>query len=99
MGGAPALYPFDACGMVQAAYQQASLLLGVSLQAVYKELNRLEPGIPADMVQPATQQIGPVIAAMGATRAPWVEGDWTQILVGNHLAATEQCVARAASSA
>ena len=74
---------------VNAAYRAKSESLGVSLRAVYDKLDRTEPGVSAELVRHTARTLGPVIAAMGGERAPWLPGYTIKILDGNHLAGTQ----------
>ena len=74
---------------VNAAYRSRAEALGVSLQAVYDKLDRTEPGVSAELVRHTARTLGPVIAAMGGEREPWLPGYRVKILDGNRLAGTE----------
>jgi IS4 transposase len=74
---------------VHAAYQALADRLPVSDQAVYGKLQRLEPAVSRALVRDSARRARPVIAALGAEQAPWLEGYHTKILDGNHLEATE----------
>ncbi len=74
---------------VNAAYRARSAALGVSLRAVYDKLERLEPGLSAELVRHTARTLGPVVTAMGGERAPWLPGYPIKILDGNHLAGTD----------
>src|SRR3954468_20020620 len=74
---------------VNAAYRAKADALGVSLRAVYDKLERLEPGLSAELVRHTARTLGPVITAMGGERAAWLPGYRVKILDGNHLAGTE----------
>ena len=74
---------------VNAAYRAKAEALGVSLRAVYDKLERLEPGLSAELVRHTARTLRPVIAAMGGERAAWLPGYSVKILDGNHLAGTQ----------
>jgi IS4 transposase len=74
---------------INAAYRARAEALGVSLRAVYDKLERLEPGLSAELVRHTAHTLGPVITAMGGERAAWLAGYRIKILDGNHLAGTE----------
>src|SRR3954468_4556205 len=74
---------------VNAAYRARADALGVSLRAVYDKLERLEPGVSAELVRHTARTLGPVITAMGGERAAWLPGYRVKILDGNHLAGTQ----------
>src|SRR4051812_21918688 len=74
---------------VNAAYRARAEALGVSLRAVYDELERLEPGVSAELVRHTARTLNPVIMSMGGERAAWLPGYRIKILDGNHLAGTE----------
>ena len=74
---------------INAAYRAKAEALGVSLRAVYDKLERLEPGLSAELVRHTARTLNPVITAMGGDRAAWLRGYRIKILDGNHLAGTE----------
>ena len=74
---------------VNAAYRARAEALGVSLRAVYDKLERLEPGLSAELVRHTARTLGPVISSMRGERAAWLPGYRVKILDGNHLAGTE----------
>jgi IS4 transposase len=74
---------------VNAAYRAKAEALGVSLRAVYDKLERLEPGLSAELVRHTARALNPVVTAMGGERAAWLPGYRIKILDGNHLAGTE----------
>src|SRR3954470_3226958 len=74
---------------VNAAYRAKADALGVSLRAVYDKLERLEPGLSAELVRHTARTLDPVVTAMGGERAAWLPGYHVKIVDGNHLAGTE----------
>src|SRR4051812_4825716 len=74
---------------VNAAYRAKAEALGVSLRAVYDKLERLEPGLSAELVRHTARALAPVVTAMGGERVAWMPGYRVKILDGNHLAGTE----------
>jgi IS4 transposase len=74
---------------VNAAYRAKAEALGVSLRAVYDKLERLEPGLSAELVRHTARTLNPVITAIGGERAAWLPGYRVKILDGDHLAGTE----------
>lgn len=74
---------------VHAAYQAQAEKLGVSDQAVYDKLNRVELGVSAELVRDSARQSAPVIRALCAPLPPLLKGYRTRILDGNHLSASE----------
>jgi IS4 transposase len=74
---------------VNAAYRAKAEALGVSLRAVYDKLERLEPGLSAELVRHTGRTLDPVVTAMGGERAAWLPGYRVKILDGNHLAGTQ----------
>src|SRR3954452_7356273 len=74
---------------VNAAYRAKAESLGVSLRAVYDKLERLEPGLSAELVRHTARTLNPVVTAMGGERAAWLPGYRVKILDGNHLAGTQ----------
>jgi hypothetical protein len=74
---------------VHAAYRAMAARLGVSDQAVYDKLQRVELKVSAELVRDSARQAQPVIAALHTTLPPLLPGFRAKILDGNHLAATE----------
>ena len=74
---------------VNAAYRARAESLGVSLRAVYDKLERLEPGLSAELVRHTARTLSPVVTAMGGERVAWLPGYRIKILDGNHLAGTQ----------
>jgi IS4 transposase len=74
---------------LHAAFQAHAESIGVSLRAVYDKIDRLEPGVSAELVRHTARTLSPVITAMGGERRPWLPGYPIKILDGNHLAGTE----------
>ena len=74
---------------LHAAFQAHAESIGVSLRAVYDKIDRLEPGVSAELVRHTARTLSPVITAMGGERRPWLLGYPIKILDGNHLAGTE----------
>jgi hypothetical protein len=72
---------------VHAAYQSSDL--EVSVAALYKKLDGVEPQVSAELVRDSARQAGAVIEALNAKLAPWLEGYQCRVLDGNHLSATE----------
>src|SRR3954465_11950038 len=54
---------------VNAAYRARAETLGVSIKAVYDKLDRLAPGLSAELVRHTARTLDPVITAMGGERA------------------------------
>ena len=78
---------------VHAAYQAQAEQLGVSDQAVYDKLNRVELGVSAELVRDSARQAAPVIRALRGGLPPLLKGYRTRILDGNHLSASEHRIA------
>jgi IS4 transposase len=78
---------------VHAAYQASPQEIAVSLTSVYNKLNGLEPTLSAALVRHTRQQLEPVLRQLGGAFPALVKGYRTQILDGNHLAATEHRLA------
>jgi hypothetical protein len=74
---------------LHAAFQANAESIGVSLRAVYDKIDRLEPGVSAELVRHTARTLSPVITAMGGERRPWLPGYPIKILDGNHRAGTE----------
>lgn len=78
---------------IHAAYQAQAEQLGVSDQAVYDKLNRVEPRVSAELVRDSARQAAPVIRALRGARPPLLKGYRTKILDGNHLSASQHRIA------
>ena len=78
---------------VNAAYRAKAETLGVSIRAVYDKLERMEPGLSAELVRHTARTLDPVITAMGGERSAWLPGYRVKILDGNHLAGTDRASA------
>ncbi len=74
---------------INAAYQKNAVPISVSLQALYRKIDRIETPIAAALVRTSDERLAPVITAMGGTLTPFLPGYRTQILDGNHLPGTE----------
>src|SRR3954466_4934439 len=74
---------------VNAAYRARAEALGVSLRAVYDKLERLEPGLSAELVRHTARTLNPVIGSMNGERSAWLPGYRVKVLDGNHLAGPE----------
>jgi IS4 transposase len=74
---------------INAAYQKNAVPISVSLQAIYRKLNRIETATASALVRKSDERLAPVISAMGSTLTPFLPGYRTKILDGNHLPGTE----------
>src|SRR3954462_5010919 len=74
---------------VHAAYQKNAVPISVSLQALYRKIDRIETPIAVALVRKSDERLAPVITAMGGTLTPFLPGYRTKILDGNHLPGTE----------
>jgi IS4 transposase len=74
---------------IHAAYQKNAVPISVSLQALYRKLNRIESATASALVRKSDERLAPVITAMGGTLPPFLPGYRTKILDGNHLPGTE----------
>lgn len=80
------------CGIhpsVSSAYKALEKMVGVSRTALYDKLNGLEPGISRALVNYTAQELSPVLAELGGTKAALLPGFEVRIIDGNHLGATE----------
>jgi IS4 transposase len=80
------------CGMhaaVGSAYHAAEASIGVSVQAVYGKLKRVEVTTSAELVRRTAATLTPLIEELGEARSPVFCGYRLKILDGNCLAATE----------
>jgi IS4 transposase len=74
---------------VHAAYKKMQDQIGVSLNAVYTKLERVELGLSQALVRHSYAQLKGVSKGLRAVEASPVAGYHAKILDGNHLAATE----------
>src|SRR5512135_3513092 len=74
---------------INAAYQKNAVPISVSLQALYRKVNRIEIATASALVRKSDERLAPVITAMGGTLTPFLPGYRTKILDGNHLPGTE----------
>ncbi len=74
---------------VHAAHRAMAKQLGVSDQAVYDKLQRVELKVSAELVRDSARQARAVIEQLRTTAPPLLRGFRAKILDGNHLAATE----------
>jgi hypothetical protein len=74
---------------INAAYKKHQQALGVTRQAVYKKIDRVELGVSAALVRHTATALDPVITALGGRREPWLPGYRTRIVDGSHLPGTE----------
>jgi len=74
---------------INAAYQKNAVPISVSLQALYRKIDRIETPIAAALVRKSDERLAPVITALGGTLTPFLPGYRTKILDGNHLPGTE----------
>jgi IS4 transposase len=84
------------CGMhasVGSAYQASEASIGVSVQAVYDKLKRVEVTTSAELVRHTAKTVTPFIKALGVSRPPVFPGYRLKILDGNCLAASDHRLA------
>lgn len=84
------------CGMhtsVGSAYQASEASIGVSAQAVYGKLKRLEVPTSTEWVRHTAITVTPFIEELGVSRPPVFPGYRLNILDGNCLAASEHRLA------
>ena len=74
---------------MHAAYQAHQGSIQVAVKSVYNKLNRLEPGISAELVRRSAARLGAVIGEMRGGLPEILPGYRVKILDGNHLAATQ----------
>lgn len=80
------------CGIqphIQAAFQDQAERIPVTLKSVYEKLQRVEPGISAELVRFTAQRCGPLVLDLDGTRECWLPGYRIKIVDGNHLGASE----------
>ena len=74
---------------VNAAYRKMKDRLGVSIQATYGKLERVEPGLSQALVRHSYQQVVEVRQTLGGIPRHDIAGYESQYLDGNHLSGTE----------
>jgi IS4 transposase len=74
---------------IHAAYVKNAVPITVSLQALYRKIDRIETPIGSALVRTSAERLAPVITALGGAVTPFLPGYRTKILDGNHLAGTE----------
>jgi hypothetical protein len=74
---------------VHRAFKKNRDRIGVTLQAVYDKLDRLEASLSQMLVRHFAGRLAPVIEAMGGTVAEWLPGYRVKVMDGNHIAATD----------
>jgi IS4 transposase len=74
---------------INAAYTKNAVPINVSLQALYRKIERIETPVGSALVRKSDERLAPVIAAMGGELTPWLPGYRAKLLDGNHLAGTE----------
>jgi len=80
------------CGIrpsINAAYVKNAVPIHVSLQALYRKIERIETPIASALVRKSAERLAPVIIALGGALTPFLPGYRTKILDGNHLPGTE----------
>ena len=88
------------CGMqphIQAAFKDQAERIPVTLKSVYEKLQRVEPGLSAELVRFTAQRCGPLVLDLGGTREAWLPGYRIKIVDGNHLGASEHRIAETRS--
>lgn len=74
---------------VHRAFKKSRDRIGVTLQAVYDKLDRLEASLSQMLVRHFAARLQPVIEGMGGTVTEWLPGYRVKVMDGNHIAATE----------
>jgi IS4 transposase len=74
---------------INAAYQKNAVSINVSLQALYRKIERIETPIGSALVRKSDERLAPVITALGGELTPLLPGYRTKLLDGSHLAGTE----------
>lgn len=75
---------------VNAAFNASVPAVGVSVQALYDKLARVEPEMSAELVRHTASRLEPVIRQMQGELPPLVPGYRVKILDGNHLTRTQR---------
>jgi IS4 transposase len=74
---------------INAAYVKNAVPINVSLQALYRKIERIETATGSALVRKSDERLAPIITAMGGELTPFLSGYRTKILDGNHLPGTE----------
>ncbi len=74
---------------VNAAYKKMKEEVGVSLNALYNKLDRVELGLSQALVRHSYAQVEKLGSLLETGQTPYVEGYRCRILDGNHVSATE----------
>jgi hypothetical protein len=80
------------CGMqphIQAAFKDQAERIPVTLKSVYEKLQRVEPGISAELVRFTAQRCSPLVLDLEGLREAWLPGYRIKIVDGNHLGASQ----------
>jgi len=78
---------------VNAAYKKMKADIGVSLNAFYNKLDRVEPVLSQALVRHAYQQVCEIRKNLGKNRHNGISGYRTRIVDGNHISRTEHRLA------
>jgi hypothetical protein len=81
------------CGMrpsMHAAFQARSEDIGVSINALYDKLKKIEPHVIRELVRDTAGRLAEIIDHTGGGFAPWLAGYRVKILDGNHLPRSER---------
>ena len=74
---------------VNAAFRKEKELIGVSLNALYNKLDRVEPQVSQALVRHSYQQAQALEASLPSETSDEVDGYHTYLFDGNHLSGTE----------
>jgi len=74
---------------VHQAFKKSRDRIGVTLQAVYDKLDRLEPSVSQMLVRHFAGRLAAVVEATGGVVTEWLPGYRVKVMDGNHIAATE----------
>jgi hypothetical protein len=83
------LVVFKTFPSVNAAYQENSEQIGISIASVYNKLNGIEAGTSAALVRDTAREKADIIEAVDAVRESWLPGYRIKVLDGNCIEATE----------
>jgi len=78
---------------MHAAYVRKKEEVGVTVQALYDKLNRLEPALSRAVVRHTASEVRALLQHMKGLRSPLLPGYRMKILDGNHLSGTEHRLA------
>jgi len=81
------------CGVrpsMHAAFQARSAEVGVSINALYDKLKKIEPHVIRELVRDTASRLAQIVDHADGRLSPWLPGYRVKILDGNHLPRSER---------